>query len=50
MNGFAEAVPTRAKQGKDSHMILFSKEDAKKFLKKIVIQGVLYLTQRQIYV
>ena len=25
VNGFAEAAPTRAKQGKDSHMILFSK-------------------------
>ncbi len=30
VNGFAEAAPTRAKQGKDSHMILFSKT-ARKF-------------------
>jgi len=31
VNGFAEAAPTRAKQGKDSHMILFSKT-ARNFL------------------
>ena len=26
VNGFAEAAPTRAKQGKDSHMIFFQKK------------------------
>lgn len=31
VNGFAEAAPTRAKQGKDSHMILFSKKGEKNF-------------------
>ena len=31
VTGFAEAAPTRAKQGKDSHMILFSKTARKKF-------------------
>jgi len=31
VNGFAEAAPTRAKQGKDMNMISFSKT-ARKFL------------------
>jgi hypothetical protein len=29
VNGFAEAAPTKAKQGKDSHMILFLKRREK---------------------
>ena len=40
VNVFAEAAPTKAKQGKNIHMILFSKK-ARKFF---IFIGILYLT------
>jgi hypothetical protein len=47
VNGFAEAAPTRAKQGKDSHMISFSRR-ARKKMKKIRNPGDLTLDEHQV--